>query len=192
MLTTQDTIACSTDAVPAKTTVPGAVVVRYRGPHTTNEPKMFFRLKLIASDSTPAFATALVTDGRLSGDSHGPYGGYEYLEAIDGGPLAIIDGVDLLEIYTPKRSPDVVGLHGCECGQPMLRRTGNSGLHRVVVLRCDTREHSASALQSRNQTFLAPSRGPGEIIALVEGAHELKDPITVVIDRLRNEVMPTA
>ena len=50
---------------------------------------------------------ALVTDGRFSGTSGGPCVGHLSPEAMDGGPIALIQDGDIIEIDIPSRKVNV-------------------------------------------------------------------------------------
>jgi D-3-phosphoglycerate dehydrogenase len=56
--------------------------------------------------------TALITDGRYSGAMKGPCIGHVSPEAADGGPIALVQDGDLIEINIPERKLGIVGLHG--------------------------------------------------------------------------------
>ncbi|MEF3305951.1 dihydroxy-acid dehydratase [Paenibacillus sp. GYB003] len=88
------------------------IVIRYQGPRATGMPEMFFMSELIASDPVLSKTTALVTDGRFSGATRGPCIGYLGPEALDGGPIALLQSGDTIRIDIPNRRLDIVGLHG--------------------------------------------------------------------------------
>jgi dihydroxy-acid dehydratase len=95
----------------AKKVAPGQVVViRYEGPRANGMPEMYFASAIIAADPALNHTTALITDGRYSGAMKGPCIGHVTPEAIDGGPIALIEENDLIEINIPKRSLEVVGI----------------------------------------------------------------------------------
>ena len=52
-------------------------------------------------------SVALITDGRFSGATRGPCIGHVSPEAANGGPIAVIQEGDILEINVPKRSINV-------------------------------------------------------------------------------------
>ncbi|HKD76377.1 MAG TPA: dihydroxy-acid dehydratase, partial [Ktedonobacterales bacterium] len=54
--------------------------------------------------------TALVTDGRYSGAMRGPCVGHVAPEALDGGPIALVEEDDLIEINVPERRLALVGI----------------------------------------------------------------------------------
>jgi dihydroxy-acid dehydratase len=56
--------------------------------------------------------TAIVTDGRYSGAMRGPCIGHVAPEALDGGPIALVEENDLIEISAPERRLEIVGVHG--------------------------------------------------------------------------------
>ncbi len=107
---------CEEDAIEAvltKKIKPGdAVIIRYEGPKGSGMPEMFYTTEAIASDEELAKSIALITDGRFSGASKGPAVGHVSPEAADGGPIALIEDGDLIELDIEKRILQVVGIHG--------------------------------------------------------------------------------
>ena len=92
---------------------PGDVlVIRYEGPKANGMPEMYFASTFLSSDLKLNTTTALVTDGRYSGAMKGPSIGHVTPEAIDGGPIALVENNDLIEINVPKRLLAVVGVDG--------------------------------------------------------------------------------
>src|SRR5215470_5272586 len=95
----------------AKKVAPGEVVViRYEGPRANGMPEMYFASAIIAADPALNHTTALVTDGRFSGAMKGPCVGHVTPEAIDGGPIALVEENDLIEINIPERRVGIVGV----------------------------------------------------------------------------------
>jgi dihydroxy-acid dehydratase len=95
----------------AKKVAPGEVVViRYEGPRANGMPEMYFASAIIAADPALNHTTALITDGRYSGAMKGPCVGHVTPEAIDGGPIALVEEGDLIEINIPKRRLGIVGI----------------------------------------------------------------------------------
>ncbi len=93
--------------------LPGdVVVIRYEGPRANGMPEMYFASTIIAADPTLNTSTALVTDGRFSGAMKGPCIGHVTPEAMDGGPIALVEENDLIEIHVPERRLAIVGIHG--------------------------------------------------------------------------------
>ena len=92
---------------------PGDVmVIRYEGPRANGMPEMYFASAVLAADPELSHTTALVTDGRYSGAMKGPSIGHVSPEAVDGGPIALVEEGDLIEINIPERKLGLVGLHG--------------------------------------------------------------------------------
>jgi dihydroxy-acid dehydratase len=90
---------------------PGEVVViRYEGPRANGMPEMYFASAIIAADPALNHTTALITDGRYSGAMKGPCIGHVTPEAIDGGPIALVEEDDLIEINIPDRRLGIVGI----------------------------------------------------------------------------------
>jgi dihydroxy-acid dehydratase len=95
----------------AKKVAPGEVVViRYEGPRANGMPEMYFASAIIAADPALNHTTALITDGRYSGAMKGPCVGHVTPEAIDGGPIALVEEDDLIEINIPDRRLGMVGI----------------------------------------------------------------------------------
>lgn len=107
---------CEEDAIQAVLThaiQPGdAVIIRYEGPKGSGMPEMFYTTEAIASDAELGASIALLTDGRFSGASKGPAIGHISPEAAEGGPIALVEENDLIEINIPKRVIRIVGVDG--------------------------------------------------------------------------------
>lgn len=110
---------CEEEAINAVLThkiQPGdAVFIRYEGPKGSGMPEMFYTTEAIASDLELAASIALITDGRYSGASKGPAIGHVSPEAADGGPIALVEEDDLIEIDIPNRILRIVGIKGERC-----------------------------------------------------------------------------
>jgi dihydroxy-acid dehydratase len=93
--------------------MPGDVmVIRYEGPHANGMPEMYFAAAILAADPVLNHTTAIVTDGRYSGAMRGPCIGHVTPEALDGGPIALIEEDDLIELNVPERRLAIVGVDG--------------------------------------------------------------------------------
>jgi dihydroxy-acid dehydratase len=89
-----------------------ALIIRYEGPRGSGMPEMFYTTEAIASDPELAKTIALITDGRFSGASKGPAVGHVSPEAMAGGPIALLEEGDLIELDIPNRSLNIVGIRG--------------------------------------------------------------------------------
>ena len=89
-----------------------AVIIRYEGPKGSGMPEMFYTTEAIASDAQLGASIALITDGRFSGASKGPAIGHVSPEAAEGGPIALVEEGDLIEISIPDRRLELVGIRG--------------------------------------------------------------------------------
>lgn len=89
-----------------------AVIIRYEGPKGSGMPEMFYTTEAIASDPLLGASIALITDGRFSGASKGPAIGHVSPEAAEGGPIALVEEGDLIEIDLHNRVLRLCGLHG--------------------------------------------------------------------------------
>lgn len=89
-----------------------AVFIRYEGPQGSGMPEMFYTSEAISTDKELGRAIALITDGRFSGASTGPVIGHCSPEAQAGGPIALVEEDDLIEIDIPRRVLAIVGVKG--------------------------------------------------------------------------------
>ena len=107
---------CEEDAIAAvlsREIKPGdAVFIRYEGPKGSGMPEMFYTTEAISSDEQLGRSIALITDGRFSGASKGPAIGHVSPEAAEGGPIALVEENDLIEIDISNRKLAIVGVAG--------------------------------------------------------------------------------
>ncbi len=89
-----------------------AVFIRYEGPKGSGMPEMFYTSEAISSDKELGKSIALITDGRFSGASTGPVIGHCSPEAVDCGPIALVEEGDLIEIDVEGRKLNIVGIAG--------------------------------------------------------------------------------
>ena len=89
-----------------------AVFIRYEGPKGSGMPEMFYTSEAISSDKELGKSIALITDGRFSGASTGPVIGHFSPEAVDGGPIALVEEGDLIEIDVKERKLNIIGIAG--------------------------------------------------------------------------------
>jgi len=111
------------NAVLKKIIRPGdAVIIRYEGPKGSGMPEMFYTTEAISSDEELAASIALITDGRFSGASKGPAIGHVSPEAAVGGPIALIEEDDLIEISISKRALQIIGIKGKKCSEEEVKK----------------------------------------------------------------------
>ncbi|MBO5671533.1 MAG: dihydroxy-acid dehydratase, partial [Clostridia bacterium] len=117
---------CEEDAIRAILThqiQPGdAVIIRYEGPRGSGMPEMFYTTEAISSDPELSASIALLTDGRFSGASRGPAIGHISPEAAEGGPIALIEEGDLIEIDIERRVLRVCGIDGISMEESEIQR----------------------------------------------------------------------
>lgn len=89
-----------------------AVFIRYEGPKGSGMPEMFYTSEAISSDKELGRSIALITDGRFSGASTGPVIGHCSPEAQDGGPIALVEEGDLIELDVMERKLNIIGVKG--------------------------------------------------------------------------------
>jgi dihydroxy-acid dehydratase len=101
------------DALIERKITPGDVmIIRYEGPHANGMPEMYFPAAILSADPALNDTTAIVTDGRYSGAMSGPCIGHVTPEALDGGPIALVEENDLIELNVPERRLAIVGIDG--------------------------------------------------------------------------------
>ena len=89
-----------------------AIFIRYEGPRGSGMPEMFYTGEAICADPKLASSVALITDGRFSGASRGPVIGHVSPEAATGGPIALVEEGDLIQIDVENRVLAIVGVRG--------------------------------------------------------------------------------
>ena len=89
-----------------------AIFIRYEGPRGSGMPEMFYTGEAICADPKLASSVALITDGRFSGASRGPVIGHVSPEAAVGGPIALVEAGDLIQIDVETRVLAIVGGRG--------------------------------------------------------------------------------
>jgi dihydroxy-acid dehydratase len=100
-------------ALVSRKVTPGDVlVIRYEGPRANGMPEMYYAAAILSADPVLNVTTAIVTDGRYSGAMRGPCIGHVAPEALDGGPIALVEEGDLIEINAPERRLAIIGVHG--------------------------------------------------------------------------------
>ena len=77
-----------------------AVFIRYEGPRGSGMPEMFYT------------GEAICSDGRFSGASRGPVIGHVSPEAAAGGPIALVEEGDIIELDVEARRLEITGVKG--------------------------------------------------------------------------------
>lgn len=90
------------------------VIIRYEGPKGSGMPEMFYTTEAIACDDQLSGSVCLITDGRFSGATRGPAIGHVSPEAVEGGPISLVQEGDLIRVDIPSRRIDIVGIAGEE------------------------------------------------------------------------------
>jgi dihydroxy-acid dehydratase len=110
---------------------PGDVVfIRYEGPKGSGMPEMYMTTDAIVFDERLNGTVAIVTDGRFSGATRGPCVGHVSPEAVEGGPIALVENNDLIELDIPGRKINIIGINGVKTSEAevtkiMLARKAN-------------------------------------------------------------------
>jgi dihydroxy-acid dehydratase len=84
------------------------VVIRYEGPKGGPGMKEMLAVTGAMKGAGRGSDTALVTDGRFSGGTHGLCVGHVAPEAVDGGPIALVADGDRIVIDAEARTIDVL------------------------------------------------------------------------------------
>ncbi|APC08967.1 dihydroxy-acid dehydratase [Neomoorella thermoacetica] len=102
---------------------PGDVlIIRYEGPRGSGMPEMLMTTEAIVCDEHLNGSVVLVTDGRFSGGTRGPCVGHVSPEAAVGGPIALVQDGDLIELDVHKRVLRIVGIAGKPCNEEEVER----------------------------------------------------------------------
>lgn len=88
------------------------IFIRYEGPKGSGMPEMLMTTDAIVFDERLDGTVALVTDGRFSGATQGPCIGHVSPEAAEGGPIALVENGDLIELDIPNRKLSIIGVNG--------------------------------------------------------------------------------
>lgn len=151
---------CEEDAIAAvlnKTVRPGdAVIIRYEGPKGSGMPEMFYTTEAIASDEELGRSIALITDGRFSGASKGPAIGHVSPEAADGGPIALVEEDDIIEINIPQRILRVIGIHGVKMSQEEVEAVF---AERRKLWKAKPEKYTSGVLKIFSQHAVSPMNG---------------------------------
>lgn len=151
---------CEEDAIHAVLTheiEPGdAVIIRYEGPKGSGMPEMFYTTEAIASDEKLGASIALLTDGRFSGASKGPAIGHISPEAAQGGPIALVEEGDLIEVSIPDRVLRIVGIAG--------KRKSEQEVEKILAERKAAREpkpgkYQKGVLKIFSERAVSPMKG---------------------------------
>ena len=133
-----------------------AVFIRYEGPKGSGMPEMFYTSEAISSDKELGRAIALITDGRFSGASTGPVIGHCSPEAADGGPIALVEEGDLIEIDVFGRKLNIVGI----AGQPMTPEEVDAVLaRRRATWKPKPRKYKSGVLRLFSELAASPMKG---------------------------------
>lgn len=101
------------EAVVSNQIKPGdVIIIRYEGFLGSGMPEMLMTTEALALKPELSKTTALVTDGRFSGGTRGPCIGHVLPEAAEGGPIALVENNDIIEINIPERKLNIVGING--------------------------------------------------------------------------------
>lgn len=92
---------------------PGSVlIIRYEGPRGSGMPEMLMTTEAIVCDEKLNGSTVLITDGRFSGATRGPCIGHVSPEAVSGGPIALVENEDIIELDIENRRLNIIGVKG--------------------------------------------------------------------------------
>lgn len=133
-----------------------AVFIRYEGPKGSGMPEMFYTSEAISSDKELGKSIALITDGRFSGASTGPVIGHCSPEAVDGGPIAIVEEGDLIEIDVEARKLNIIGIHGVKMTEEEVQEVLKQ---RRLAWKPKERKYKKGVLRLFSELAASPMKG---------------------------------
>lgn len=133
-----------------------AVIIRYEGPKGSGMLEMFYTTEAIASDPVLNASVALITDGRFSGAKKGPAIGHVSPEAAQGGPLALVDNGDLVEVDIACRALNIVGINGVTMNPNEIDKVLS---HRKTVWKSKPLRYTTGVLKLFCANAASPMRG---------------------------------
>ena len=153
------------DGILDGTVEPGhVIIIRYEGPKGgPGMQEMLYPTSYIKSMKLDK-ACALITDGRFSGGTSGLCIGHVSPEAASGGPLALIEDGDTIEIDIPKRSIDV------KLSDKELESRREKQTSRGAAAYTPAKRDREVSMALRAYAYLATSADQGAVRALPDGA----------------------
>ena len=133
-----------------------AVFIRYEGPKGSGMPEMFYTSEAISSDKELGKSIALITDGRFSGASTGPVIGHCSPEAVDGGPIALVEEGDLIEIDVEARKLNIIGIHGVKMTEEEVQEVLKQ---RRLAWKPKERKYKKGVLRMISELAASPKQG---------------------------------
>ena len=133
-----------------------AVFIRYEGPKGSGMPEMFYTSEAISSDKELGQSIALITDGRFSGASTGPVIGHCSPEAVDGGPIALVEEGDLIEIDVEARKLNIIGIHGVKMTEEEVQEVLKQ---RRLAWKPKERKYKKGVLRLFSELAASPMKG---------------------------------
>ena len=133
-----------------------AVFIRYEGPKGSGMPEMFYTSEAISSDKELGKSIALITDGRFSGASTGPVIGHCSPEAVDGGPIDLVEEGDLFEIDVEARKLNIIGIHGVKMTEEEVQEVLKQ---RRLAWKPKERKYKKGVLRLFSELAASPMKG---------------------------------
>ena len=133
-----------------------AVFIRYEGPKGSGMPEMFYTSEAISSDKELGKSIALITDGRFSGASTGPVIGHCSPEAVGGGPIALVEEGDLIEIDVEARKLNIIGIHGVKMTEEEVQEVLKQ---RRLAWKPKERKYKKGVLRLFSELAASPMKG---------------------------------
>ena len=133
-----------------------AVFIRYEGPKGSGMPEMFYTSEAISSDKELGKSIALITGGRFSGASTGPVIGHCSPEAVDGGPIALVEEGDLIEIDVEARKLNIIGIHGVKMTEEEVQEVLKQ---RRLAWKPKERKYKKGVLRLFSELAASPMKG---------------------------------
>ena len=151
---------CEEDAIAAikgGKIVPGdVVVIRYEGPKGGPGMREMLNPTSAIAGMGLGSSVALITDGRFSGASTGPVIGHCSPEAVDGGPIALVEEGDYIENDVEARKLNIIGIHGVKMTEEEVQEVLKQ---RRLAWKPKERKYKKGVLRLFSELAASPMKG---------------------------------
>ena len=145
------------DAIKSGRIVAGdVVVIRYEGPKGGPGMREMLNPTSAIAGMGLGSTVALITDGRFSGASTGPVIGHCSPEAVDGGPIALVEEGDLIEIDVEARKLNIIGIHGVKMTEEEVQEVLKQ---RRLAWKPKERKYKKGVLRLFSELAASPMKG---------------------------------
>ena len=147
----------ATEAIKTGKINPGdVIVIRYEGPKGGPGMREMLNPTSAIAGYGLGSTVALITDGRFSGASTGPVIGHCSPEAVDGGPIALVEEGDLIEIDVEARKLNIIGIHGVKMTEEEVQEVLKQ---RRLAWKPKERKYKKGVLRLFSELAASPMKG---------------------------------